>query len=165
MGVRSGPVLIAFDGSPEAEHAVREAGALLDGQPAVVVTVWKAGVGMELVELPAASIGLPPASIDVRTAMEIDRSMAERAERIAQKGADLAREAGFDEPEALAVADEVDVPVNETIVDVAKQRDARAVVVGAHGHGAVAEVLLGSISRGVIKRAPCPAVVVRHADR
>lgn len=160
--MHSGPVVIAFDGSPESEHAIRETGPLLEGRPALVVVVWKAGVGFELVELPTSSVGLPPSTIDIRTALEMEQSMAERAERIAQKGAGLARDAGFADPEGLAVADEMDVPVHETIADVARERDAQAVVVGAHGHSAVGEVLLGSISRGVIKRAPCPVVVVRR---
>jgi nucleotide-binding universal stress UspA family protein len=64
----------------------------------------------------------------------------------------------------MAVADEVDVPVAETLVNVARERDAAAMVVGAHGHGRLSETLLGSTSRDVIRRAPCPVVVSRVAD-
>jgi nucleotide-binding universal stress UspA family protein len=161
--MRPGPVLIGYDGSPAAEHAIREGGSLLSGRPALVLVVWKAGLGFEIVELPTATIGLPPAPIDIHTAAEIDRAMAERAQRMAQHGAQLAREVGL-EADGLAVADDPDVPVAETIVRVARQRDAQAVVVGAHGHGRVGSVLLGSISRDVIRQAPCPVVVVRGAD-
>ena len=39
------------------------------------------------------------------------------------------------------------------------ERDAQALVVGAHGHGTLSEVLLGSTSRKVIRTAPCPVLV------
>src|SRR4051794_6401564 len=78
---RSGPVIIAYDGSPAAEHALREAGPLLAGRCALVLVVWKAGVAFELVELPAATIGLPPAPIDIRAALETDRALYEGAQR------------------------------------------------------------------------------------
>jgi nucleotide-binding universal stress UspA family protein len=158
--MHSGPVVIAYDGTPAAEWAVRESGELLKGRKAVVLTVWKAGLGFELVELPAASIGLPPAPVDVRTAMEIDRSLYERAQRMAEHGAEVARQAGFD-AEPLVVADEPETPVSETIVDTARRRDAQAVTIGAHGHGRISEALLGSTSRDVIRHAPCPVVVAR----
>src|SRR4051794_20568266 len=116
--MRSGPIVIGYDGSPAAAHAIRESGELLTGRPALVVVVWKQSLGFELLELPAATIGLPPAQIDVRTALEIDEAMQERAQRLAQKGAGLARDAGFD-AEGLAVADDVEVPVSETIGKVA----------------------------------------------
>jgi nucleotide-binding universal stress UspA family protein len=152
-------ILIAFDGSPASEHAVRESGKLLSGRGALVVVVWKAGLGFELLELPASSIGLPPAPIDFRTAAEVDLQLAEASQRLAERGAGLARDAGF-EAEGLAVADDPDAPVAETIVRVAQERDAEAIVVGAHGHGKISSVILGSTSRDVIRGAPCPVVVV-----
>ena len=58
-------------------------------------------------ELPTAAVGLPPIPIDIRSAIEIDAAMCERAPRTAQQGeAALAREAGL-EAEGLAVADEL----------------------------------------------------------
>src|SRR5829696_6360310 len=119
-------VVIAYDGSSASETALRRAGGLLAGWPALVVVVWKAGLGFELVALPASSIGLPPAPIDVRTAVEVDRDLSEAAQRVARKGAELAREAGF-EAEGLAIADDPETPVAETIVRVLRERDARAV--------------------------------------
>jgi hypothetical protein len=50
----SGLVVIGYDRSAAAEQAVRESGALLAERPALVVTVWKEGLGFELMELPAA---------------------------------------------------------------------------------------------------------------
>jgi nucleotide-binding universal stress UspA family protein len=159
---RSRIVVVAYDGSPASEHALRAAAGLLSGWPALVVVVWKAGLGFELVALPASSIGLPPSPIDVRTAVEVDREQAERAQRMAQHGAELAREAGL-EAEGLAVADDPDTPVAETIVRVVRERNASAVVVGAHGHGA-SSALLGSTSRDVIRHAPCPVIATHSRE-
>ncbi|MCW2984538.1 MAG: hypothetical protein JWR63_2108 [Conexibacter sp.] len=83
---RSGPILIAFDGMPAAEHAIREGGPLLAGRAAVVLVVWKEGLGFELVALPTSEIGLPPAAIDVDTALDVDRRLLEAAESQARRG-------------------------------------------------------------------------------
>jgi nucleotide-binding universal stress UspA family protein len=61
---------------------------------------------------------------------------------------------------SLVVAD--DVSIADTLVRVAREQDAAALVIGAHRHGALSEVLLGSTSRDVVRHAPCPAVVVRE---
>jgi nucleotide-binding universal stress UspA family protein len=155
----SGPVLIGYDGSPASRHAVREAGALLAGRPALVVVVFEQAIAFELQELPTVS-GLPPAPIDVRTAMEIEDALYENSQRLAEQGAQLAGEAGF-EAEPLVVAD--DITIAETLVGLARERDAQAIVVGAHGRGRMSEILLGSTSRDVLRRAECPVVVVREA--
>jgi nucleotide-binding universal stress UspA family protein len=158
---RSGPVVIAYDGTAAAEHALREAGPLLGGRPALVVTVWKEGLGFELAEDPSM-LGIPPAPIDVRTAMEIDQAMQERAQRMAQHGANLAAETGFSHADGLAMADDPGKSIAETVVDLADERDAQAIVVGAHNYGRLSEAILGSTAREVVRRATCPVLVVRE---
>jgi len=124
-------------------------------RPAVVGVVWKAGLAFELMERPTATIGLPPAPIDVRTALDIDEHTYEMARDLARQGAELARELGL-EADPLVVAEDPDIPIAETIVSLARERDAQAVVVGPHRHG---PALLGSVSRDVVRYAPCPVVV------
>ena len=97
--------------------------------------------------------------MDVRTALELEQEAYESAERTARQGAALARSMGLP-AESLVVAD--DVSIADTLVRVAEERDAAAVVVGAHRHGAVSEVLLGSTARDVVRHAPCPAIVIRE---
>jgi nucleotide-binding universal stress UspA family protein len=158
----TGPVLIAFDGSPVAERAVAESARLLAERRALVLVVWKAGLGFELLEIPAAT-GLPPAPIDIRTALEIDEAQREAAQRVARNGARIARDAGF-EADALVVAEAPEIPISDTVVRIARERGSSAVVVGERAHGRLGEVFLGSVSRDVIRYAPCPVVVVRHAE-
>jgi nucleotide-binding universal stress UspA family protein len=43
-------------------------------------------------------------------------------------------------------------------------KDADLLVVGSHGHGGFAGMLLGSVSQHVVAHAPCPTVVVRAPD-
>jgi nucleotide-binding universal stress UspA family protein len=159
MSLRSGPVVIGFDGSSASERALREGGDLLATRTALVVVVWEAGLAFGALELPTSSVGLPPAPIDVRGALEVEDAMYERAQRMAQHGADLAKQAGM-EAEGLAVADEVTVA--ETLTRVAQERDAQALVVGTRGHGGLGKVLLGSTAEAVIRKAPCPVLVVRE---
>jgi nucleotide-binding universal stress UspA family protein len=157
---RQGPVVIGYDGSPVADRALEEAAGLLSERPALVVVVWEAGRAFEAALSPLA-FDFPVPTIDLRTAVELDQAAYAAAERTAQRGAARARSMGLP-AESLVVAD--DVTVADTLVRVAGEQDAPALVVGAHNHGALSEVLLGSTSRDVVRHAPCPVVVVRESQ-
>jgi nucleotide-binding universal stress UspA family protein len=45
----------------------------------------------------------------------------------------------------------------------AKEWDADLILVGSHGHGAIARFLLGSVAQGVLRTAPCSVEIVRPA--
>lgn len=53
----------------------------------------------------------------------------------------------------------------EAILQEAARTSADVVVVGWRGHGTVRRLLAGSVSRGVVKRATCPVLVVPRAPR
>lgn len=152
----SRPVVIGFDGSPSAAHTVRTAAALLGSVPGLIVVVWEAGLGSELLETPR----LTPAPIDIRTALEVDRSIYEGAQQLAETGAAIARQAGMDAT-GLAVAD--DVTVAETLVRLTNEHHARAVVVGTHGRRRLHQAI-GRTARAVVEQATCPTVVIRHTE-
>ncbi|HSI09791.1 MAG: universal stress protein [Rariglobus sp.] len=46
------------------------------------------------------------------------------------------------------------------IIDAAKKVRAAYIVLGSHGHTAVYDLLVGSTTHAVIKKAPCPVVIV-----
>ena len=48
----------------------------------------------------------------------------------------------------------------DTVLEHAKSHDTDLIIVGSHGHGAVYDILVGSISEGIIRKAHCPVTVV-----
>ena len=49
----------------------------------------------------------------------------------------------------------------EVILAVAKEKNCDLIVMGTHGRGALADVVMGSTARRVIRRSPTPVLVVR----
>jgi nucleotide-binding universal stress UspA family protein len=55
------------------------------------------------------------------------------------------------------------MPFDE-IVQFAADRDIDLIVMGTHGRGWLAHVLLGSVTEKVVRKAPCPVLTVRHPE-
>lgn len=51
------------------------------------------------------------------------------------------------------------------IVDYARDADIDLIVIGTHGRGGMAHLLLGSVAERVVRTAPCPVLTVRHPER
>ncbi len=49
--------------------------------------------------------------------------------------------------------------VNKILEEIERQQ-ADLVVMGSHGHGALHQLLMGSVSEGVLRKSPCPVLVV-----
>jgi nucleotide-binding universal stress UspA family protein len=147
-----GPLLICYDGSENAKDAIRSAGGLLAKRQALVLTVWE----------PAASPGgfawLGDGSSIVNFA-ELDRAAAEHGGRVAGEGVHIALEEGLHaEPITIKAAG----PVWKTILDIADNEDAAAIVMGCRGLTGVRSLLLGSVSSAVIHHAERPTLVVHR---
>ncbi len=52
----------------------------------------------------------------------------------------------------------------DRIIEVSEARDADLIVMGTHGHGAIADAMMGSTARRVVRRSKIPVLVVRLPD-
>ena len=159
MTAETNPVVVAFDGSPEAAEAVRTAATLFRDRLLVVVTVWEPGMAMAAAMMPVGEIGGGSYNPPTPEAIEaLDKAQLEHAQAAAEAGARLATEAGAT-AEALPVPDSSDVA--DTIAAIVEERDAAALVVGSRGMGRVKSALTGSTSRRLLHETRRPVLVVR----
>ena len=56
-------------------------------------------------------------------------------------------------------------PTIEKILDEADRVNADVIVIGSHGHGMLYDLVLGSVSEGVTRKASCPVLVVPVPSR
>jgi nucleotide-binding universal stress UspA family protein len=147
-----GPLLIGYDGSEHAKDAIRSAARLLTVRDALVVTVWQptSDVGA------FAWYGAGPNMVNVA---ELDRAGAEAGGRVAEEGAQIAREEGL---QAEAIAIEATPPVWKTIVETADLHDAATIVMGSRGLSGLRSMLLGSVSNAAMHHTERPTLVVHH---
>jgi nucleotide-binding universal stress UspA family protein len=50
------------------------------------------------------------------------------------------------------------------IIYYSKRENINLIVLGTHGHSALASMFLGSVAEKVIRKAPCPVLTVRHPE-
>ncbi len=50
------------------------------------------------------------------------------------------------------------------IVRYAQENDISLIIMGTHGRGAIAHMLLGSVAEKVVRKAPCPVLTVRDEE-
>jgi nucleotide-binding universal stress UspA family protein len=65
---------------------------------------------------------------------------------------------------ATAALEMSDDPAEE-IVNYAATNGIDLIVLGTHGRGGMAHLLLGSVAEKVVRTAPCPVLTVRHPER
>ena len=53
---------------------------------------------------------------------------------------------------------------SQAITDCASKANVDLIVMGTHGRGAVAHLLMGSVAERVVRTAPCPVLTVRHPE-
>jgi len=146
------PFLLCYDASEDASNAIRRAGSVLGGGPAVVVHAWR----------PPSAFMIPGRVIEephplASAAAEFDASAAAEAERIASEGAELANACGFSATHTTVKDTRGAWP---GIVRLADELDARAVVVGSHGRSSIRDTLLGTVSHGILHHCRRPVLVI-----
>jgi nucleotide-binding universal stress UspA family protein len=50
------------------------------------------------------------------------------------------------------------------IIRYAKDENVDLIVMGTHGLGVIAHILMGSVAEKVVRKAPCPVLIVRHPE-
>ncbi len=148
-------VLICYDGSADAKAAIAQAGRVLSGHPAVVLTVWE-----PLAEMLARTAAGEALMAGLSAPTGADEEAEEQAGRTAAEGADLARAAGFD---ATPRARPQSGSVSDTIIAQADRANATAIVMGSRGRTGL-QALLGSVSHAVLQRADRAVMVVPSAQ-
>jgi nucleotide-binding universal stress UspA family protein len=51
-------------------------------------------------------------------------------------------------------------PTIETIIEKAKKLEVDMIVTGSHGHGTMFHILVGSVSKGLLKKSPVPLLII-----
>jgi nucleotide-binding universal stress UspA family protein len=135
-----GRILLATDGSEDAELAGRAAASLS----------VETGVELHLVH---AWQSVPHPFIEAaHYEREAARILEEQAERVADAGA------------AVREAHLVTGPPVDAILDLCEEIGADLIVVGSRGHGTLGRLILGSVSEGVVHHATRPVLVLRGGD-
>jgi len=158
VSLEGGPIVIAYDGSSAARRAVAAVAKLLPSRRTLVVTVWEAALAHAAAAPKPAATATPV--VDPSAGLDVDSDLRASAQRVSDEGAQLARSLGLD-AEPIATVDAS--AVASTIVELARRHDAAAIVVGSRGLSGVRARLEGSTSKDVVKRAPCPVIVVHDA--
>jgi nucleotide-binding universal stress UspA family protein len=152
-------LLIAFDGSPAAEAAVRSAGALFPGARATVLTIHEPAIS-PMTTFRVGGALLSPELVE-RSLTELERELVADAEAAAADGVRLAEAAGLSaEPKVAAGERQPWGPILAAAADVR----ADVVVCGTRGHGAVARSVLGSTSSSLLHHAELAVLVVPEGD-
>jgi nucleotide-binding universal stress UspA family protein len=155
--VRTGPVIIGFDGTTASVQAVREAGPLFAPRTALVVFVWAAGRTFEEATLPErGALEEPGGVLDFDNAFGAERAASDEAQQLAEQGAALARKAGL-QADGLAVPH--DATVADTLIRLAREHDAQALVVGMHERHRLGKLAPTRTLADLLHAAPCPVVI------
>jgi nucleotide-binding universal stress UspA family protein len=148
---RSDPLILCYDGSASARHAIERAAQLCAGGPALVLTVWQPTVEL-------GSFSWAGATTGTASFAELDRGVAEDSGKIAAEGNRIARAAGL---EAEPLAAKATGPVWKTIVETADRHHAAMIVIGSRGLTGLRS-MLGSVSSAVVHHARQPTLVIHR---
>ena len=143
-------ILIAYDGSADAQTAIERAGELFKGETATVLTVWERFIDV----VTRTGAGMPIGEVDYE---RLDRTADEQARLRAQEGAEHAEQAGL---RAQTRVRPREVSIAAAILAEADELGAAAIVVGTRGLTGLKSLWLGSVSQAVIQHAHVPVLVV-----
>jgi nucleotide-binding universal stress UspA family protein len=142
-------ILIAYDGSADAQTAIDRAAQLLSNEEATVLVVWET-----FIDTVTRAGGVPVGDLDYEA---LDRQNQGQARQRAEEGAERARQAGLNAKAAVAVREQTTA---STILAEADNLGVDAIVIGTRGLTGLKSLLLGSVSHAVVQHAHVPVMVV-----
>jgi nucleotide-binding universal stress UspA family protein len=140
-------ILVATDGSASAGRAVALAAEVanrFDATLHIVNVLDEFGAANEQLECRAAGAEPPSFEALATVGNEIVRQARERASALGARRVETETRTG---------------PVADTILEIARDEGADAIVVGKRGQGRLSGLLLGSVSQKIVCEAFCPVVV------
>ena len=153
-------VLLATDGSKEADLAARSAAELAGKTGSELHVVHVFGLSPWYAAYPEATRFDGAALEDSVLDEDVQRISEQRARELLDAEAEKLRSVGGTQAQAHLV--EGGVP--QEIVGLAETIGAGLIVVGSRGHGGIRRALMGSVSDSVVRHAHCPVLVVRDGE-
>ena len=140
-------ILVGFDDSDVSRQALTEALMLAKESGATVRVV-------HAVDVMLLSTG--------EVYMDLEAYRRERmaaGKEILERASALAREAGVDVETALVEVE--GTQFSNALIAEARRSGAELIVLGTHGRGALAHLLMGSVAERVVRHAPVPVLLVK----
>ena len=150
-------VLLATDGSIEADLAARTAAELADKTGSELHVVHVSGISPWYPAYPEATAFGGAELMDPVLEEDLQRISEQRARELLDAEVEKLRSFGV----TLAQAHLVDGGVPQEIVGLAEEIGAGLIVMGSRGGGGIRRALMGSVSDSVVRHAHCPVMVVR----
>jgi nucleotide-binding universal stress UspA family protein len=140
----SGEVILGFDGSEGARHAVPHAVEMAKAFDAPLILAF----------------GYEPSAMGGEVA-DFRKAVEARGQQVLQEGAGLVKSIDAELPVEVVLVGE---RPSDSLADLAAQRGARVIVVGHRGMGPIRGTVMGSVTYRILHNSPCPVVVVKAPE-
>jgi nucleotide-binding universal stress UspA family protein len=147
-------ILLCYDGSEDAQAAMETTARLFSGEPLTVLAVWEPYTEIITHEGWGFGFGYAPPAADVE---QVDDSVRRHASGVVE---DAVRRLGEQGVTAEARVESASGGIASTVLAVADEISADAIVLGTRGHSGIKSLLLGSVSHAVLQHADRPVLVV-----
>ncbi|EHQ36214.1 universal stress protein [Methanoplanus limicola] len=135
-------ILLASDGSDNAERAAKEAAGLAEELSSQIILTYITGT--------------PPQSKLVKDNFDVHKVLKDDAEKKIKQTISALTEKEIPYTLKVAIGD----PADE-IIRIAEKEKADLIILGSRGLGTIKGVVLGSVSRKVTHSAECPVMIIK----
>jgi nucleotide-binding universal stress UspA family protein len=164
MSIFPTKILLAIDGSSEAELAARTAvdlAQMSDSELHVVYVADEPPIGLPYLEAnELGGVGMPDPILEEDLEEDLERRSEQRGRELLDAEVERVRSAGGTVAQAHLMMGEA----AREIVRLAEELGAGMIVMGSRGRGGLRRALLGSIADTVVRHAHCPVLVVRQEE-